>query len=46
MSLIAKVKKDIILEKSKFSGLRTENEKINLELHQLKQQVMDEVIKV
>lgn len=46
MSLIANVKKDIILEKSTFSALRTENEKINLELHQLKQQAMDEVIKV
>ncbi|XP_017377102.1 mitochondrial calcium uniporter regulator 1 isoform X2 [Cebus imitator] len=47
MSQIANVKKDmIILEKSEFSALRAENEKIKLELHQLKQQVMDEVIKV
>ncbi|KAM4834880.1 mitochondrial calcium uniporter regulator 1 [Thomomys bottae] len=47
MSKIANVKKDmIILEKSEFSALRAENEKIKLELHQLKQQVMDEVIKV
>ncbi|XP_026984196.1 mitochondrial calcium uniporter regulator 1 isoform X2 [Sagmatias obliquidens] len=47
MSQIANVKKDmIILEKSEFSALRSENEKIKLELHQLKQQVMDEVIKV
>lgn len=47
MSKIADVKKDmIILEKSEFSALRAENEKIKLELHQLKQQVMDEVIKV
>ncbi|TEA14723.1 hypothetical protein DBR06_SOUSAS3110032, partial [Sousa chinensis] len=41
MSQIANVKKDmIILEKSEFSALRSENEKIKLELHQLKQQVM------
>uniref|UniRef100_A0A8C9UWL0 Mitochondrial calcium uniporter regulator 1 n=1 Tax=Spermophilus dauricus TaxID=99837 RepID=A0A8C9UWL0_SPEDA len=47
MSKIANVKKDmIILEKSEFSALRAENEKIELELHQLKQQVMDEMIKV
>ncbi|XP_027630776.1 mitochondrial calcium uniporter regulator 1 [Tupaia chinensis] len=47
MSQIANVKKDmIILEKSEFSALRAENEKIKLELHQLKQQVMDEVVKV
>ncbi|XP_029798997.1 mitochondrial calcium uniporter regulator 1 [Suricata suricatta] len=47
MSQIANVKKDmIILEKSEFSALRAENEKINLELHRLKQQVMDEVVKV
>nr|XP_058933881.1 mitochondrial calcium uniporter regulator 1 isoform X2 [Kogia breviceps] len=47
MSQIANVKKDmIILEKSEFSALRSENEKIKLELHRLRQQVMDEVIKV
>nr|XP_023420462.1 mitochondrial calcium uniporter regulator 1 [Cavia porcellus] len=47
MSKISNVKKDmIILEKSEFSALRAENEKIKLELHQLKQQVTDEVIKV
>uniref|UniRef100_A0A8C0MPK2 Mitochondrial calcium uniporter regulator 1 n=1 Tax=Canis lupus familiaris TaxID=9615 RepID=A0A8C0MPK2_CANLF len=47
MSQIANVKKDmIILEKSEFSALRAENEKINVELHRLKQQIMDEVIKV
>nr|XP_060470750.1 mitochondrial calcium uniporter regulator 1 isoform X6 [Panthera onca] len=41
MSQIANVKKDmVILEKSEFSALRAENEKINLELHRLKQQVM------
>jgi hypothetical protein len=46
MSKIANVKKDmIILEKSEFSILRAENEKIKLELDQLKQQVMDEVFK-
>ncbi|XP_037599085.1 mitochondrial calcium uniporter regulator 1-like [Cebus imitator] len=46
MSQIANVKKDMtVLEKSEFSSLRTENEKIKLELHQLKQQVMDEVIR-
>ncbi|XP_049739985.1 mitochondrial calcium uniporter regulator 1 isoform X2 [Elephas maximus indicus] len=47
MSQIASVKKDmIILEKSEFSTLRAENEKIKLELLQLKQQVTDEMIKV
>nr|XP_019598561.1 PREDICTED: mitochondrial calcium uniporter regulator 1 [Rhinolophus sinicus] len=47
MSQIANVRKDmIILEKSEFSALRGENEKIKLELHRLKQLVMDEVIKV
>ncbi|XP_007950061.1 mitochondrial calcium uniporter regulator 1 [Orycteropus afer afer] len=47
MSQIANVKKDmIILEKSEFSALRAENEKIKLELLQLKQRVTDEVIKV
>ncbi|XP_048961932.1 mitochondrial calcium uniporter regulator 1 isoform X2 [Canis lupus dingo] len=47
MSQIANVRKDmIILEKSEFSALRAENEKINVELHRLKQQIMDEVIKV
>ncbi|KAM5267578.1 mitochondrial calcium uniporter regulator 1 isoform 2-T3 [Hipposideros larvatus] len=47
MSQIANVKKDmIILEKSEFSALRAENEKVKLELHRLKQQIMDEVMKV
>ncbi|XP_072459981.1 mitochondrial calcium uniporter regulator 1 isoform X2 [Notamacropus eugenii] len=47
MSQIAGVKKDmIILEKSEFSTLRAENEKLILELHQLKQQIMDEILKV
>ncbi|XP_066124453.1 mitochondrial calcium uniporter regulator 1 isoform X3 [Saccopteryx bilineata] len=47
MSQIASVKKDmIILEKSEFSALRAENEKVKLELHRLKQQIMDEVVKV
>uniref|UniRef100_A0A452U7N0 Mitochondrial calcium uniporter regulator 1 n=1 Tax=Ursus maritimus TaxID=29073 RepID=A0A452U7N0_URSMA len=41
MSQTTDVKKDIILEKSEFSAFRAENEKINLEPHQLKQ-VMDE----
>lgn len=40
MSKIANMEKDgIMLEKSEFSALRAENEKINLELHQLKHQV-------
>ncbi|XP_037984278.1 mitochondrial calcium uniporter regulator 1 isoform X2 [Motacilla alba alba] len=40
MSHIAGVKKDmIILEKSEFSALRAENEKIKLELQQIKKQV-------
>ncbi|XP_053104094.1 mitochondrial calcium uniporter regulator 1 [Hemicordylus capensis] len=47
MSRIGVVKKDmIILEKSEFSALRAENEKIKLELQQLKKQVMDEICKV
>ncbi|XP_001377029.2 mitochondrial calcium uniporter regulator 1 isoform X1 [Monodelphis domestica] len=47
MSKIAGVKKDmIILEKSEFSALRAENEKLKLELQQLKQQVTDEILKV
>ncbi|NXX91147.1 MCUR1 regulator, partial [Centropus bengalensis] len=47
MSHIGRVKKDmIILEKSEFSALRSENEKIKLELQQIKKQVMDEVTKV
>nr|XP_033790517.1 mitochondrial calcium uniporter regulator 1 isoform X2 [Geotrypetes seraphini] len=46
MSHIASVKKDmIILEKSEFSALRTENEKIKIELEQLKKQLHDEVVK-
>uniref|UniRef100_A0A6I8R9A9 Mitochondrial calcium uniporter regulator 1 n=1 Tax=Xenopus tropicalis TaxID=8364 RepID=A0A6I8R9A9_XENTR len=40
MSLIASVKKDmIILEKSEFSALRTQNEKVKIELQQLKKQL-------
>ncbi|NWZ25021.1 MCUR1 regulator, partial [Asarcornis scutulata] len=47
MSHIGAVKKDmIILEKSEFSALRSENEKIKLELQQIKKQVMDEITKV
>ncbi|XP_054841979.1 mitochondrial calcium uniporter regulator 1 [Eublepharis macularius] len=47
MSHIGVLKKDmIILEKSEFSALRSENEKIKLELLQLKKQVMDETSKV
>ncbi|KAM9022369.1 mitochondrial calcium uniporter regulator 1 [Ara ararauna] len=47
MSHIGGVKKDmIILEKSEFSALRSENEKIKLELQQIKKQVMDEISKV
>ncbi|XP_077666728.1 mitochondrial calcium uniporter regulator 1 isoform X5 [Eretmochelys imbricata] len=47
MSHIGGVKKDmIILEKSEFSALRAENEKVKLELRMLKKQVTDEVTKV
>ncbi|XP_075682731.1 mitochondrial calcium uniporter regulator 1 [Rhinoderma darwinii] len=47
MSHIASAKKDmIILEKSEFSALRTENEKIKSELEQLKKQSIDEIAKV
>ncbi|XP_017950198.2 mitochondrial calcium uniporter regulator 1 isoform X1 [Xenopus tropicalis] len=47
MSLIASVKKDmIILEKSEFSALRTQNEKVKIELQQLKKQLNDSIVKV
>lgn len=47
MSLIASVKKDmVILEKSEFSALRTENEKLHIELRQLKKMLSDEMMKV
>ncbi|XP_060100144.1 mitochondrial calcium uniporter regulator 1 [Heteronotia binoei] len=47
MSHIGVLKKDmIILEKSEFSALRAENEKIKLELQQLKKQVMEDTSKV
>ncbi|KAM3928877.1 mitochondrial calcium uniporter regulator 1 [Leptodactylus fuscus] len=47
MSHIASAKKDmIILEKSEFSALRTENEKLKSELEQLKKQSIDEIAKV
>ncbi|KAJ8279456.1 hypothetical protein COCON_G00065220 [Conger conger] len=47
MSQIAAVKKDmIILEKSEFSALLTENEKVKIELFQLKIQLADVMNKV
>ncbi|XP_064186855.1 mitochondrial calcium uniporter regulator 1 [Anguilla rostrata] len=47
MSQIAAVKKDmIILEKSEFSALLTENEKVKIELLQLKMQLADVMNKV
>ncbi|XP_078544113.1 mitochondrial calcium uniporter regulator 1 [Lissotriton helveticus] len=47
MSQITSVKKDmIILEKSEFSALRTQNEKVKMELLQLKKQLTDEIVKV
>ncbi|CAJ0939848.1 unnamed protein product [Ranitomeya imitator] len=47
MSHIASTKKDmIILEKSEFSALRTENERLKSELEQLKKQSIDEITKV
>ncbi|NP_001121211.1 mitochondrial calcium uniporter regulator 1 L homeolog [Xenopus laevis] len=47
MSLIASLKKDmIILEKSEFSALRTQNEKVKIELQQLKKQLTDDIVKV
>ncbi|XP_015209824.2 mitochondrial calcium uniporter regulator 1 [Lepisosteus oculatus] len=47
MSHIAAVKKDmIILEKSEFSALLVENEKLKLELQQLKIQAADEMNKI
>ncbi|KAB0391602.1 hypothetical protein E2I00_015174 [Balaenoptera physalus] len=46
MSQVANVKKDMIIMKtSKFPSFKAENEKMKLELYQLKQ-VMDEVIKI
>ncbi|XP_078395315.1 mitochondrial calcium uniporter regulator 1-like isoform X1 [Cetorhinus maximus] len=47
MSHITSVKKDmIILEKSEFSAIRAANEKLKIELQQLKKQLIDEVVKV
>ncbi|XP_067857816.1 mitochondrial calcium uniporter regulator 1 isoform X1 [Heptranchias perlo] len=47
MSHITAVKKDmIILEKSEFSAIRAANEKLKIELQQLKKQLIDEVVKV
>ncbi|CAH2284378.1 mitochondrial calcium uniporter regulator 1 [Pelobates cultripes] len=47
MSHIAAVKKDmLILEKSEFSALRTQNEKVKIELQQLQKQCIDEILKV
>ncbi|XP_065608944.1 mitochondrial calcium uniporter regulator 1-like [Cyrtonyx montezumae] len=47
MSHIDGVKKDmIILGKSELSALRSENERIKLELQQIKKQVMDEITRV
>ncbi|XP_065608960.1 mitochondrial calcium uniporter regulator 1-like [Cyrtonyx montezumae] len=47
MSHIDGVKKDmIILERSELSALRSENERIKLELQQIKKQVMDEITRV
>uniref|UniRef100_UPI00398EE43D ran-binding protein 9-like n=1 Tax=Pristiophorus japonicus TaxID=55135 RepID=UPI00398EE43D len=47
MSHITALKKDmIILEKSEFSAIRAANEKLKIELQQLKKQLVDEVIKV
>ncbi|XP_041039988.1 mitochondrial calcium uniporter regulator 1-like isoform X1 [Carcharodon carcharias] len=47
MSHMTSVKKDmIILEKSEFSAIRAANEKLKIELQQLKKQLIDEVVKV
>ncbi|XP_020366876.2 mitochondrial calcium uniporter regulator 1 isoform X1 [Rhincodon typus] len=47
MSHITAVKKDmIILEKSEFSAIRAANEKLKIELQQLKKQLVDEVVKI
>uniref|UniRef100_A0A8C4Q615 Mitochondrial calcium uniporter regulator 1 n=1 Tax=Eptatretus burgeri TaxID=7764 RepID=A0A8C4Q615_EPTBU len=47
MSHIAALKKDmIILEKSEFSALRNENEKMMIELQQLKKLLADEITRV
>ncbi|XP_072899546.1 coiled-coil domain-containing protein 90B, mitochondrial isoform X2 [Hemitrygon akajei] len=47
MAHLDSIRKDmVILEKSEFSSLRMENEKIKIELEHLKQQLMDEVKKI
>ncbi|XP_072168997.1 mitochondrial calcium uniporter regulator 1-like [Diadema setosum] len=47
MSHIASVKKDmVILEKSEFSALRSKNEKLEIEMKQLKQHLADEIQKL
>ncbi|XP_030831271.1 mitochondrial calcium uniporter regulator 1 isoform X1 [Strongylocentrotus purpuratus] len=47
MSHIASVKKDmVILEKSEFSALRSENEKLVIGVNQLRQQLADEIQKL
>ncbi|XP_006811978.1 mitochondrial calcium uniporter regulator 1-like [Saccoglossus kowalevskii] len=47
MSHIASVKKDmVILEKSEFSALRNENEKLVIEAKQIKENLKDEVVKM
>ncbi|XP_077983135.1 mitochondrial calcium uniporter regulator 1-like [Glandiceps talaboti] len=47
MTHIAAVKKDmVILEKSEFSALRNENEKLTIQVKQLRENLKDEIIKV
>ncbi|XP_051882013.1 coiled-coil domain-containing protein 90B, mitochondrial isoform X2 [Pristis pectinata] len=47
MAHLDSIRKDmVILEKSEFSSLRMENEKIKIELEHVKQQLMDEVKKI
>ncbi|XP_072332634.1 coiled-coil domain-containing protein 90B, mitochondrial isoform X1 [Scyliorhinus torazame] len=47
MAHLDSIRKDmVILEKSEFSNLRMENEKIKIELEHLKQQLLDEVKKI
>ncbi|XP_067890028.1 coiled-coil domain-containing protein 90B, mitochondrial isoform X3 [Heterodontus francisci] len=47
MAHLDSIRKDmVILEKSEFSNLRMENEKIKIELEHVKQQLLDEVKKI
>ncbi|XP_065586012.1 coiled-coil domain-containing protein 90B, mitochondrial-like isoform X2 [Cyrtonyx montezumae] len=47
MARLGSIRKDmVILEKSEFANLRAENEKMKIELDQIKQQLMNETSKI